>query len=758
MNRAKFQLHFMRSSKIVADNKWKLKSLRDKEAAQLEALNSKVTHLLQSTKQKLNNGAVHKKDNQKSLQLVDIYVSVDNTDIYPSGWTSSFGLLEDELQEKGLSISQVSVGGSHTVFLLSDGKLMSCGWGDRGQTGLGICVNTPTPKGIDLTKNDKTPVFISIDCGKDHTAALSADGSLYMFGCNRHGQVGGGSKVNMFSSPLLLSNYFESFKIAEVSCGSTHTMALTNGGRVYTWGSGSAVGHGVSMGNESVFTPKIVQALQTHRIRKIAAGWEFSACLSIVGDVFTWGEGSHCQLGLGDRKRRVVPTIVQALLPPGGRVRNTPERARNESTFISSITCGGRHALVLTASGDVYAWGSNKHGQLGLGDLSDRSLPVRVSSLKGIAIHRLSAGWCSSIALARTGVLYAWGSGGGLLNRKPVLGGAGASEVERPMQVAWHDLQSYKKLSDVSISFSNTQSIAYVRRSSDSNPKSPSLSFLKSPSVKSASDTATSPSSRGDLYTNAKASMNSSTPTSPLQLIMESDLNLLSVHDLRNMVSDLKDRIMQEKALERDDRTNKSKKKKTLLSEAKVRSELLQRVNKEKEGPTYRRINNKGRGVGAQYLVSGRQRAATSSFGFDINDLFSPTLLVSTSYTFFNEKHADVIDGSPGSTPKGVITATVKKGSFNNNNGTQPISVANGKSNNTGIKAKTSSKSTSKVETTGKSPRFNSSKKVLPSSTISTTSSKFTKVKAKVDTGLRVNTSKDANSSSTRMASSGGKR
>ena len=48
---------------------------------------------------------------------------------------------------------------------------------------------------------------------------------------------------------------------------------------------------------------------------------------------------------------------------------------------ITSIAAGLNHNAAMSVAGEIYMWGSNKHGCLGLGDTSDRALPTKVLSL-----------------------------------------------------------------------------------------------------------------------------------------------------------------------------------------------------------------------------------------------------------------------------------------------------------------------------------------------------------------------------------------
>ena len=69
--------------------------------------------------------------------------------------------------------------------------------------------------------------------------------------------------------------------------------------------------------------------------------------------LFTWGENSRGQLGLG----RGAPSFL------------TPQPLTSLCGIpLAQISAGGQHSLALSLSGAVFGWGSNQAGQLGLGD------------------------------------------------------------------------------------------------------------------------------------------------------------------------------------------------------------------------------------------------------------------------------------------------------------------------------------------------------------------------------------------------------
>nr|XP_026484515.1 RCC1 domain-containing protein 1 [Vanessa tameamea] len=73
------------------------------------------------------------------------------------------------------------------------------------------------------------------------------------------------------------------------------------------------------------------------------------------------------------------------------------------------IECGYEHYMLLTTEGRVYTWGNGRRLQLGHGDLTNLDLPTEVEALAGIKIVKIKAGGWHSLALSEYGDLYAWG-------------------------------------------------------------------------------------------------------------------------------------------------------------------------------------------------------------------------------------------------------------------------------------------------------------------------------------------------------------
>ncbi|CDR00196.1 unnamed protein product [Oncorhynchus mykiss] len=128
--------------------------------------------------------------------------------------------------------------------------------------------------------------------------------------------------------------------------------------------------------------PQKVEQLCNKGIKKVGCGTQFSVVLAKDGHVYTFGQ--ERLIGLPDSmlKNHNRPQVVPAL----------------EGVFVEDIAVGCEHVLVLSSTGDVYAWGCNCEGQLGLGHSSPVKEPTLVTGLQGNNVRQISAGRCHSSA------------------------------------------------------------------------------------------------------------------------------------------------------------------------------------------------------------------------------------------------------------------------------------------------------------------------------------------------------------------------
>ncbi|HYO74418.1 MAG TPA: chromosome condensation regulator RCC1 [Archangium sp.] len=181
-----------------------------------------------------------------------------------------------------------------------------------------------------------------------------------------------------------------------VSAGGLHGGAV-RGGRLYTWGQNTQGQLGLGDATART-TPAVVEL---SRVASIAFNSNSSLAVREDGTVWTWGANASGQLGLG------TP-------PVEGQPRTADTAARSRPTQVPGLTdavsgaLGFSHSLVLKADGTVVAFGKNNNGQLGDGTTTDRDYPVPVRGLTDVV--RLAGGSQQSVALTRDGSVWVWGN------------------------------------------------------------------------------------------------------------------------------------------------------------------------------------------------------------------------------------------------------------------------------------------------------------------------------------------------------------
>uniref|UniRef100_A0A2K6RKB5 HECT and RLD domain containing E3 ubiquitin protein ligase 4 n=1 Tax=Rhinopithecus roxellana TaxID=61622 RepID=A0A2K6RKB5_RHIRO len=267
-------------------------------------------------------------------------------------------------------------------------------WGNAsfGQLGLG---------GIDeeiVLEPRKSDFFINkkvrdVGCGLRHTVFVLDDGTVYTCGCNDLGQLGHEKSRKKPEQVVAL----DAQNIVAVSCGEAHTLALNDKGQVYAWGLDSDGQLGLLGSEECIRVPRNIKSLSDIQIIQVACGYYHSLALSKASEVFCWGQNKYGQLGLGtDCKKQTSPQLIKSLL----------------GIPFMQVAAGGAHSFVLTLSGAIFGWGRNKFGQLGLNDENDRYVPNLLKSLRSQKIVYICCGEDHTAALTKEGGVFTFGAGG----------------------------------------------------------------------------------------------------------------------------------------------------------------------------------------------------------------------------------------------------------------------------------------------------------------------------------------------------------
>ncbi len=300
-------------------------------------------------------------------------------------------------------IFEIYPGESH-LFILTKSKNIY-GFGDNrfNQIDASTSARTNIPLPIDFGPKI---VVNKVFCGCDFTFCLANKNDVYSWGLNFKGQLGLGHNEAVRTPTLVRSlspdagfvnrsgtdSITDALQLADgefitdIVCGSLHTLALSSRSRLFSCGFGEtyALGHGTttSYSNFKEIT-YITEAFGGKRvpIEKIECGVSHSACL-ISRKIFIWGL-------FGKDKSQAAKKPVVLSLP-----------ADAVDFFIGDLL-----TVILTDAGDVYTLGENIDGQLGhnRSGLAKVNIPYKVEYITGGLNHVFAVNFTK-------GKIFAWGS------------------------------------------------------------------------------------------------------------------------------------------------------------------------------------------------------------------------------------------------------------------------------------------------------------------------------------------------------------
>ena len=300
---------------------------------------------------------------------------------------SRSGQLSPVLVLREVVWSGIDCGYAHTVAVKTDGTLWAWGNNASGECGNGVADTSyyqPVQVGTGNT-------WATVACGPGHTAACTADGSLWVWGSAYSGD-------GTLSSPLP-ERTGGAGNWSAVGCGATHTMAIKTDRTLWGWGSNNT--GQVGDGTWGIIRQFPVQVGTAGDWAAMACGYDYTMAIKSDGSLWGWGSDQAGQLGRGSR---VTFRATPAQVAGGG--------------MWTAVDCGGGsgndgsridgHTVAVKADGTLWAWGDNSYGQVGDGTRTDRYSPVQVSGdTSWIAV---ACGVCHSVALKADGTVWTWGS------------------------------------------------------------------------------------------------------------------------------------------------------------------------------------------------------------------------------------------------------------------------------------------------------------------------------------------------------------
>lgn len=289
-------------------------------------------------------------------------------------------------------------------------EVWSWGAGTHGQLACGTLVDALSPQRVEALSH-AAPI-VDMACGGAQGVAVFDSGDVATWGRGQAGALGHGDERTT-TVPKLISS-LHGIRITRAAAGWSHSAFLTDKGELYTCGDGAfgELGHG---NTESRLLPCRVEHLSSVCINMVACGMRHTLALSITQGspdasiVYAFGFNKRGQLGIpmnstnseGNNKWRVSsPQTVDSLDMHG----------------VTSVSANGDHSAALTGRGEMFLWGR------GYNDASDFSEPRLAHT--GLKLCQVSLGWRHGLALAENKEIFAWGN-----NR---CGQLGVSQASRP--------------------------------------------------------------------------------------------------------------------------------------------------------------------------------------------------------------------------------------------------------------------------------------------------------------------------------------
>ncbi|XP_058801821.1 RCC1-like G exchanging factor-like protein [Phymastichus coffea] len=294
------------------------------------------------------------------------------------------------LKNKTTKVLGLAAGRAHLLILTDEG-LYTVGNNGYGQCGRPIIINENYLKSraIHFIPDMKGVKMRSVTAGQDHSMVVTEKGEVYAFGWGADGQTGLAHYRNEYK-PSLVKGDLAGENIVKLTCTADCVLALSDKGTVFGWGNSEysqlpAIGDSQQIN----IATEIKMCSGLGQIVDIASGGSFCMVLNNEGDVFVWGYGI---LGLGPEVQSVrKPTLIPKTL--------FGVNAFEPNTKVIKIFSGINQLGALTNQGNLYMWGRNKYGALGLGHRKDQYFPLKVSI--GAIVQKISCGVDHTVSLCK---------------------------------------------------------------------------------------------------------------------------------------------------------------------------------------------------------------------------------------------------------------------------------------------------------------------------------------------------------------------
>lgn len=286
----------------------------------------------------------------------------------------------------GIDWKEVSKGYFNSAGIKTDGTLWLWGRNDYGQLGDNTRNSTISPV---MTASAGTN-WKQVAMGVYHTGAIKTDGTLWLWGFNKYGQLGD-SSVARKSSPVQTVAGGSDWKM--VACGFYHSAAIKTNGTLWSWGQNLYGQLGDNTSGAAARKSSPVQTVAGGTTWKlVSACWYHSAGIKTDGTLWSWGNNQNGAMGDNTQVNKSSPVQTVAV-----------------GTNWKQVIAAYHTTVGLKTDGTLWTWGNNTEGQLGDGTTVAKTSPVQTVA-GGTTWKLISAGVYTTAALKQNGTIWTWGN------------------------------------------------------------------------------------------------------------------------------------------------------------------------------------------------------------------------------------------------------------------------------------------------------------------------------------------------------------
>jgi len=278
--------------------------------------------------------------------------------------------------ENDEKINNISCGNNFTYFLSNKNKIYLCGYN------LLTKEKYFSPKRVKL--HFEKEIISQIETGEKLCLFLTKMGNVYIIGEGESSKLGfEGKNLDTNEEHIEPKQVMNIRNIQSISCGYNHCFAISKNNIIFCWGSNDRGQLGINNLNEIQKSQKNIiyiprKVVLSNEIKNIFCGKDFTVFHTEEKEILVCGNNEECQLGIGKEAYTAYKNDIDCYKPIH------VEQFYNLE--ILKVSCGENFCIAMVRDSiskivNIWSWGSNKEGQLGLGNKTKNSRPKPIPIL-----------------------------------------------------------------------------------------------------------------------------------------------------------------------------------------------------------------------------------------------------------------------------------------------------------------------------------------------------------------------------------------